>query len=168
MNKKLPARLAPVVASVVSLLACSPFATEQAASPERAPMGRASVIDGDTLEIHGRRIRLDGIDAPEAGQACGRRGRTWPCGRRAAQALAAFIADRPVRCAGGTTDRYGRLIARCRVGRTDLSAWMVRNGWAMAYRRYSTAYVDAEDQARAAKRGIWQGPFTAPWDYRRG
>ena len=130
--------------------------------------GRASVIDGDTIEVHGQRIRLFGIDAPESRQTCEAAGQTWRCGQQAALALAEFIDQRTVTCGQRDLDRYGRIVAVCRAGVDDLGAWAVHNGWALAYRRYSTAYVGAEDSARAAKRGIWRGTFTAPWDWRRG
>lgn len=78
------------------------------------------------------------------------------------------IENRTVRCKGDERDRYGRLIAVCYVGDTNLNAWMVRNGWALAYRRYSTEYVPEEQQAKAEKAGIWRGRFVPPWDWRRG
>lgn len=128
--------------------------------------GVATVVDGDTLKIHGENIRLHGIDAPESAQHCQRNGRRWPCGRRAAFALADQIGRRSVRCDGRERDRYGRLVAVCYQNGTDLNAWMVRNGWALAYRRYSRDYVGQERRAAQAGRGIWRGQFTAPWDWR--
>lgn len=130
--------------------------------------GVATVIDGDTLEVRGERIRLHGIDAPERAQACVRGGKAWRCGQQASLALADRIGRLPVRCETFQRDRYGRIIAICRQGETDLNGWMVRNGWALAYRRYSTDYVAAEDEARQAALGIWQGRFVPPWDWRRG
>ena len=131
--------------------------------------GIATVIDGDTLEVHGRRIRLHGIDAPESGQTCTTAaGRTWRCGRRAALALAVHIGRTPVSCTPRGSDRYGRMIAVCRLGGEDLNGWMVAQGLALAYRRYSRDYVADEARARAARRGIWQGTFIAPRDWRRG
>jgi endonuclease YncB( thermonuclease family) len=130
--------------------------------------GRASVIDGDTLEIHGERIRLFGIDAPEGAQTCQRDGEPWPCGRRAAFALAGRIGNRTVSCDPRDRDRYGRLVAVCIAGAEDLNAWMVRQGWALAYRRYSKDYVADEDAARQQEAGMWSGTFTPPWEWRRG
>ena len=131
--------------------------------------GTASVIDGDTLEVRGRRIRLHGIDAPESRQRCedGTR-QSYRCGQRAALALADRIGRAPVTCETRDTDRYGRLIAVCYQGTTDLNAWLVTGGHAVAYRRYSTDYVGEERLARAARRGLWAGRFVMPWDWRRG
>ena len=118
--------------------------------------GVASVIDGDTIEIHGTRIRLNGIDAPESGQLCqDARGTAWRCGQQAALALSDRIGRRQVvSCQQTDTDRYGRVVADCIVGRENLNRWMVREGWAVAYRQYSTAYIPAEDHARTGERGI--------------
>jgi endonuclease YncB( thermonuclease family) len=132
-------------------------------------MGRASVIDGDTLEIHGQRIRLHGIDAPESAQVCRRADQTkWRCGQQAALALQNHIGSQPVTCAKRDTDRYGRVVARCSVGGADINAWLVSEGWAVAYRRFSDDYVGQEDAARIAGKGIWSGAFIAPADWRRG
>ena len=130
--------------------------------------GRASVIDGDTLDIHGTRIRLHGIDAPESGQTCHDGGVDWRCGQQAALALDDMISGRPVACAKHDVDRYGRIVAVCRVGGRDANAWMVRLGWALAYRKYSRDYVGEEAEAQAAGRGVWRGAFVAPWEWRRG
>lgn len=130
--------------------------------------GQASVIDGDTIEIHGDRIRLHGIDAPESAQTCQRDGQAWRCGAAAANALDRAIGRQTVRCRETDRDRYGRIVAVCTAGGTDLNEWMVVNGWAMAYRRYSTDYVPAERQARADQDGIWATTFTPPWEWRSG
>ena len=129
--------------------------------------GTASVIDGDTIEIHGQRIRLHGIDSPEGRQRCESGGKEWRCGTEAANALAGFIDRSPVSCAEKDVDQYGRIVAVCAVRGTDVNRWMVANGWAVAYRRYSRAYDDDEREARAAQRGIWAGEFQMPWDWRR-
>lgn len=145
-----------------SLLA-SPLAAAQ------APIqGVASVIDGDTLDIHGQRIRFHGVDAPESSQQCFRlpSKAPWRCGQRAALALSDFIGRRPVSCIPKDTDRYGRTIAVCQVAGQDLNAWMVDNGWAVAYARYSRDYVANEARAHGAGKGIWTSAFAAPWDYR--
>jgi endonuclease YncB( thermonuclease family) len=125
--------------------------------------GRASVIDGDTIEIHGTRIRLFGIDAPEGGQYCMVEGNPTRCGQRAALALSDKINSHPVTCESKDRDSYGRVVAICRVAGEDLNAWMVAQGWALAYRHYSIKYVSQEQEAAAAKRGIWRGEFISPW-----
>ena len=131
--------------------------------------GTASVIDGDTLEIHGQRLRLHGIDAPESAQTCRTaNGREWRCGQQAALALAEKIGRRTVTCWQKDTDRYGRIVAACAAGGEDLNGWLVAQGWALAYREYSKDYIGREASARAARAGIWQGAFVPPWEWRRG
>ena len=130
--------------------------------------GTASVIDGDTLEIHGQRIRLHGIDAPESRQLCRLDGKPWQCGKDAANAIAEKIARQPVTCEDLGRDRYKRIIGRCIVAGEDINAWMVSQGLALAYRRYSLDYVDEEADARAVRRGIWASEFVKPWEWRRG
>ena len=131
--------------------------------------GVASVIDGDTVEIRGTRIRLHGIDAPESRQLCTRpSGQSWRCGQQAALALSDRIGRRSVICVARDTDRYGRTIAVCSQDGIDLNAWMVAEGWAVAYRQYSRDYVSADTEARSAGRNIWSGTFVMPWDWRRG
>ena len=130
--------------------------------------GTARVIDGDTIDIGGTRIRLHGIDAPESGQACTVGTRRWNCGLQATAALRGLIDGRPVHCTISDRDHYGREIAVCSVSGTDINAWMVYGGWALAYRRYSRDYIRHEDRARAGHLGIWRGKFVKPWDWRRG
>ena len=131
--------------------------------------GLPRVIDGDTIEISGERIRLHGIDAPETRQSCvGVDGKQWDCGRQSTSALTSLIGGRPIICKGRQRDRYKRLIAVCFVGSRDLNAEMVRQGWALAYRKYSTDYVIQEKVAQSERSGIWSGQFVSPWDWRRG
>lgn len=129
--------------------------------------GQASVIDGDTLDIDGTRIRFHGIDAPERHQRCGSSEEEWACGQASAAALASRIGGHRVTCAEMGRDRYGRIIASCMVDGIDIESWMARNGWALAYRRYSMDYVADEDDARRSGQGLWAGPFTPPWDWRQ-
>jgi endonuclease YncB( thermonuclease family) len=130
--------------------------------------GKVRIIDGDTLEVGGKRIRLHGIDAPEAKQTCSADGKMWHCGEEATFALAYETAEHWVTCKEKDRDRYRRIVAVCYMGPHDLNALMVRNGWALAYRQYSTDYVDEEVEAQKAGAGIWRGKFIPPWEWRRG
>ena len=131
------------------------------------PPGTIHVIDGDTLDVDGERFRLSGIDAPERKQVCLREGMAWSCGQAATEALRAKVRDERVHCVGIDRDRYGRTVAMCSLNDgTDLNGWMVERGWAMAYRQYARTYVIAEEQARAARRGIWDAEFSPPWNWR--
>ena len=142
--------------------------------PGPAPIsisGPVSVIDGDTIDIAGQRVRLHGIDAPETKQTCRADGKQWRCGVYAGFALAEMIGRHWVHCRERDRDHYGRIVAVCNLAGPEgpnVNAWIVREGWALAYRRYSTRYVAAENTAREARRGIWKGKFVAPWDWRRG
>lgn len=129
--------------------------------------GRATVIAGDSLEIGRERIRLFGIDAPEGKQDCRRNGEAWRCGEDAADKLRSLVRGATLRCTPRDTDEYGRSVSVCHNGNIDINAEMVRAGLAVAYRRYSSAYVDQENEARAAKRGLWSGEFTPPAEFRR-
>ena len=139
-----------------------------AATQGRVLTGRVRVVDGDSLALAGERIRLHGIDAPESAQTCRASGARWRCGERATRGLREHIGGRTVTCEERDVDRYGRIVAVCRAGGEDLNAWMVERGFALAYRRYSRAYVDEEAAARSARRGLWRGDFVAPWDWRQG
>jgi endonuclease YncB( thermonuclease family) len=135
----------------------------------RQSAGQASVIDGDTIEIAVTRFRLHGIDAPESGQMCqDARGRDYRCGQKSAFALADWIGRTTVSCKPRDTDRYGRVVAVCRVRGKDMNQWMVQQGWAVAYRDYSQDYVPDELTARRVRAGIWSGTFVLPSDWRRG
>ena len=130
--------------------------------------GPVRVIDADSLEVDGRSVRLFGIDAVEKSQTChDRTGREWPCGRQATEKLAAALDGQTVRCQVQDTDRYGRAVSVCEAGGKDINHWVVRNGWAVAYTRYSRDYEQAEAEARAEKSGIFAGSFIPPEDWRR-
>ena len=129
--------------------------------------GQARVVDGDTFAIAGERIRLNGIDAPETRQTCTRDGRPWACGRAATQAMRQLVGRNPVRCEVSGIDKYGRAIAACFAAGRDLQQQLVRQGLALAYRKYSTRYVPDEEAARAQGIGLWSGEFTAPWRWRK-
>ena len=131
-------------------------------------IGRAHIVDGDTLDVDGERVRLFGIDAPERRQFCeDADGRRYACGRAAARALAALTAGRTLTCTP-LDRRYDRDVARCMIEDRDISDAMVRAGQAIEFARYSRgAYASAEREARAAKRGIWAGRFEDPGEWRR-
>ncbi len=153
-----------LLASLV-LAFLSPIAAIAAATGETV-LGVASVIDGDTLDIHGERFRIEGIDAPESNQLCQRQGDRWPCGRRSATALADFIGASTVKCTVLGLDKYRRNLGRCFARDRDIADLMTREGWAIAYRKYSMDYVAAEEEAHTQRRNLWAGEFEAPWDFR--
>ena len=128
--------------------------------------GMARVVDGDTIEVKDQKIRLWGIDAPELAQRCTEDGAVYPCGLDASHALAKRIERKQVTCVRRDTDRYGRMVALCTVEGVDISQWMVAQGQAIAFRKYSLDYVADEDRARAAKAGLWAGEFQDPSDFR--
>lgn len=130
-------------------------------------VGPALVRDGDSLVIAGQDIRLYGIDAPELGQTCRDvGGLPWPCGREARIRLERLIAGRAVTCVPQYEDGRGRIVARCRVGATDVQDYLVRAGMALAFTRFSQSFVASEAAARAARVGLWAGTFDAPWEHR--
>jgi endonuclease YncB( thermonuclease family) len=129
-------------------------------------IGQASIIDSDTLEIHGNRIRLWGVDAPESTQLCrGEDSEQYRCGAQAANDLDAF--RRPVNCNPISLDRYGRTVAICTVDNTDLGEWLVRNGLALDWPESSKGRYDAaQSDAERAGRRMWKGSYVEPWLYR--
>ncbi|OOY03501.1 thermonuclease family protein [Thioclava sp. F28-4] len=146
------------ICSLLVLLA-APAASQLSAA---TVTGLPRVVDGDTLVVQNTRVRLFGIDAPEAKQSCKTaQGVRWACGR-AATAELQRLAGQGVRCSGDEEDRYGRLIAVCRAGGRDLNAEMVARGAAFAYRKYSRDYVSQEERARRAGLGVWQGAAERP------
>lgn len=160
-----------IAAALLALAACSqpsaPVAPAEAepttAQAEPAPgeiVGTATVTDGDSIEIAGTEIRLDGYDTPEEGKRCG----DVNVYQRAANELDALIADRTVTCRiTDEPDRYGRQVAQCSVGGVDFGDHLVRQGWGRDWPRYSDGmYADEEAEARAASRGIWG--MTCPAD----
>ncbi len=135
--------------------------------PTLALEGRARVVDGDTLELAGERVRLFGIDAPELDQVCDRGGAAWACGAAARDMLAKIVAGGRLTCAVQDVDRYGRAVAVCLRQDTDVAALMVRQGGALAYRRYSDRYVNAEVAARREGLGVWASDWMEPEAYRQ-
>ena len=135
------------------------------AKPPNQPVsGRPMVIDGDTLRFGNERVRLMGIDAPELAQSCqNAEGANWPCGEVARKAMVALIAPPDVKCEAAGRDRYGRILAHCRAGGTDLGHAMVAAGLAVS----DGDYFGDEGQAQMEKKGIWVGNFTPPAVFRQ-
>ena len=129
--------------------------------------GIPKIREGDQVQIGNARIRLAGIDAPSVDQLClNTMGERWTCGVAARDELTKHTAGKSWTCHTRTTDRRGRIVARCEVDGEDIQKWMVQNGWALAYDRASHDYDADEAAAREAKAGMWQGAFIAPWDWR--
>jgi endonuclease YncB( thermonuclease family) len=129
--------------------------------------GPARVVDGDTIVMGTTRIRLEGIDAPEAGQTCKRKWfGFWACGSASTSALARMVEGRQISCEPRGHDKSDRVLAVCYIDGNDINAEMVRQGLAWAFVRYSTSYVKEEAQARAQGVGIWQGEAVPAWEYR--
>ena len=138
--------------------------------------GIARVIDGDTIQIHKKKIRLFGIDAPEKNQQCRKPWLTmsfisfskdYPCGQISTDKLKNKINNKLIICKWTNKDRYKRYIAECFKDKININAWMVRNGYAVAYRKYSKKFVSQEIFAKKEKLGLWSGTFIMPWDYRK-
>lgn len=125
------------------------------------------VVDGDTLDIGGVRYRLHGIDAPESAQECrSASGGSWPCGQEAIEKIEQLVHLGETACEPKDRDRYGRIVAVCRVAGRDINAEMVSSGLAWAFRKYSVDYVNLEADAQRQRVGVWQSPTETPWDYR--
>jgi endonuclease YncB( thermonuclease family) len=145
----------------VLMLGAVTLAAPSSAAPHL--QGEARVVDGDTLDLGGLRIRLFGIDAPERAQPCGADG--WACGRWATQQLAGLVANQKILCAPRGQDRFGRVVAICWAGSVDVGAALVGMGAAEAYRKYSSAYIEAEKTAKSARLGIWADRHIAPAEF---
>lgn len=121
------------------------------------------VVDGDSLEIDGKRVRLEGIDAPEYDQFCeNKKGVKYNCGLRSKEKLLSFIDGRELKCDYLGTDVYDRLLAICYAEGENINKKMVETGWAVSYNRFSEGFDEEEKKARKNKRGMWQGKFMRP------
>jgi endonuclease YncB( thermonuclease family) len=154
--------LVRVIPGTIALLISLP------AMAQTSPVaGRASVVDADTIEIHGERIGLHGIDAPESAQTCQRDGKEWHCGQAAALALSDWLGSATVSCVPVERDRYQRIVAKCGKAGQDVAVWLVSQGWALDWPLYSGgAYATAQGDASKARRGIWGSVFQSPWEWR--
>src|SRR6266404_3926190 len=153
-----------------SVLAATAIMISHAAAIEAGEIiGRASVVDGDTLDIHGARVRLWGIDAPETDQLCrGDDSLPYRCGSASANKLDAFISGR-INSAlfAKDVDQFGRRVASCTLDATDLGEWLVVQGLALDWPRYSGGrYSAPQREAERAGRGLWAGSYVEPWLYR--
>ena len=125
------------------------------------------VVDGDTIHLNGKKIRFTGIDTPELKQTCINQGIIDPCGVTAKEILIDKISDNEVECISEGKDQYKRTLAECFVNNESLSSYLVRSGYAFAYRKYSKKFISDEDYAKANKIGMWSMKFDYPWDYRK-
>lgn len=140
-----------------------PYGMRSGSDPFPAEVsGRGRSIDGDSLWVGSNEVRLKGIDAPEGRQTCQRNGAAWRCGDAARDALQSMIGRDGVTCSVSERDKYGRLLAACRVGDRNLNAGMVAAGMAIAY----GSYWREESDAKAARRGIWESEFQMPRQWR--
>ena len=125
------------------------------------------VVDGDTIHLNGEKIRFTGIDTPELKQTCINQGIIDPCGVTAKEILIDKISDNKVKCISEGKDRYKRILAECFVNNESLSSYLVRSGYAFAYRKYSKKFISDEEYAKTNKIGMWSMKFDYPWDYRK-
>ena len=125
------------------------------------------IVDGDTIVLNGEKIRFTGIDTPELKQTCFKKGVKNFCGKEAKQILVDKIADNKVTCVREGKDRYKRTLAECFVNDESLSSYLVRSGYAFAYRKYSKKFIPDEDYAKFNKLGMWSMEFDYPWDWRK-
>ena len=138
--------------------------------------GSAVVTDGDTIKINNNKIRLFGIDAPEKKQSCEKIFLTisfisfkkkYPCGEISTEKLKKLINKNIIKCHVEGKDRYQRKLAICFSNKLNINSWLVRNGYAVSYQKYSKKYLSEEIEAKNDKKGIWQGKFEMPWDWRK-
>ncbi len=138
--------------------------------------GKALVIDGDTIKINKKKIRFYGIDAPEIDQICYRNflsisfltfSKKYKCGLVAKKKLKIFLKEYNIKCLIRGYDKYNRKIAICYRDRISINSWMVKNGYAVAYKKYSKKYINFEEEAKKNNLGLWQGNFDMPWDWRK-
>ena len=125
------------------------------------------VVDGDTIHLNGEKIRFTGIDTPELKQTCIKQGVKDYCGMTAKKILIDKIGNNTVKCISEGKDQYKRTLAECFVNNLSLSSYLVRKGYAFAYRKYSNKFIKDEDYARMKKIGMWSMEFEYPWDYRK-
>ena len=126
------------------------------------------IIDGDTIVLNGEKIRFEGIDTPELKQTCLKDNEEVKCGMLAKILLIEKIGNNIPTCIGKKKDFYKRILAECFVNGESLSKFLVRKGYAFAYRKYSKKFIKDEDFAKENKLGMWSMTFKYPWDFRKG
>ena len=166
-------KLSLILFSLLILLILPTFST----GDEKTILGKAKVIDGDTIKINKKKIRLFGIDAPEREQICKKKyvnflifnfQKNYKCGEKSTLALMKKLKDKEVKCVlEKNQDKYKRNIGTCYINNQDINKWLVNNGYAIAYKRYSKKYVLDEQYAKKNKLGIWRGAFIEPEKWRR-
>ncbi len=132
-----------------------------------AAANEVKIIDGDTITIDGEKIRFFGIDAPEIDQECKKKGKVIKCGLLAKKVLEDIIANNKPKCIKKGKDKYERTIAECFVNDISLSKYLVLNGYAFAYKKYSKQHVYHEKRAKILKKGLWSMNFEFPWKFRK-
>ena len=159
--------------AILLFLICSVSFSEET----KTFFGKAEVIDGDTIRINEKKIRLFGIDAPEKKQFCKKDylnififsfKKNYPCGQISSEKLKKFLNNQIISCkVKNEKDRYKRYLGICYKRNRDINAWLVKNGYAVLYRKYSKKYLNEEVYAKENKLGIWKGPFQMPWVWRK-
>ncbi len=152
-----------ILSGIVAVIAFAASATGACAADI---VGAARVINGDTLIIEQQRVRLYGIDAPETRQRCWASGVRYNCADQAKATLMHLTRDKDVRCHLESYDQYGQFLGTCTVGAIEINRELVRQGWALAYRPVTLAYVADEADAERRKAGLWMGDFETPWEWR--
>jgi len=147
------------------------------ASSELILSGEAVITDGDTLKISSNKIRLSGIDAPEIKQTCKKNfidfgffslNKNYFCGELSKKELSKFTNNHTIFCkVEDKKDFFGRYLGTCFKDKININSWLVKNGYAVAYRKYSKNYIEIEKIAKKNKKGIWQGDFLMPWEWRK-
>ena len=126
-----------------------------------------TVIDGDTIRLGDVKIRFSGIDAPEINQTCVASEGKVACGKISRDLLIEKVTNNKISCTDEGKDFYGRVLGECFVNGESLSAYLVREGFAFAYRKYSNKYIEDEEYAKFNMLGMWSMEFQYPWDYRK-
>jgi len=138
--------------------------------------GKAITIDGDTIKIKNKKIRLHGIDAPEIKQLCQRTflsififsfQENYKCGEISKKKLEKYVKNNIIKCKVEGIDRYKRILGTCYKNTININSRMVRNGYAVAYKKYSKKYISVEREAKREELGLWKGKFDMPWDWRK-